>query len=111
MGTPDGRSYCTPVLNQHIPQYCGSCWAHGAVSALSDRIKMARGGVGTDIQLSVQHVLNCINDGPDGFQGSCRGGDTAGAYRWIYRVSQSTGSGISYASQNPYMACSSDSES
>lgn len=27
----DGVSYLTRMLNQHIPTYCGSCWAHGKV--------------------------------------------------------------------------------
>ena len=66
-GDKDGVNYLTPSLNQHIPQYCGSCWAHGSVSALGDRIKIAREAKGTDIQLSVQHVLNC------GGVGSCHG--------------------------------------
>ena len=38
---------------------CGSCWAHGAVSALGDRVKIARGANGIDINLAVQHILNC----------------------------------------------------
>ena len=66
-GNKDGVNYLTPSLNQHIPQYCGSCWAHGSVSALGDRIKIAREAKGTDIQLSVQHVLNCAG------VGSCHG--------------------------------------
>jgi cathepsin X len=99
----DGVNYCTPSLNQHIPQYCGSCWAHGSVSALGDRIKIARGAKGTDIQLSVQHVLNC------GGVGSCHGGSLGGPYQWLHKLSQA-GSGISYATSNPYMACSSESK-
>ena len=58
-GNINGTSYLTHMLNQHLPQYCGSCWAHGAMSALADRIKIARGGIGDDINLSIQHILNC----------------------------------------------------
>merc|ERR1712216_65670 len=99
----DGVNYCTKSLNQHIPQYCGSCWAHGSVSALGDRIKIARKARGIDINLSVQHILNCGN------VGSCHGGSVDGPYQWIHKISKSTGSGISYDTSNPYMACSSES--
>jgi cathepsin X len=102
-GNKDGVNYLTPSLNQHIPQYCGSCWSHGSVSALADRIKIARGAKGIDIQLSVQHMLNCGN------VGSCHGGSLDGPYQWIHKLSQ-TGTGISYLTSQPYMACSSESE-
>jgi len=100
----DGKSYCTMSRNQHIPQYCGSCWAHGAVSALGDRVKIARGGAGADVNLAVQHILNC------GGVGSCHGGSIDGAYQWIHSISKSTGTGISYETANPYIACSSESQ-
>ena len=99
----DGVNYCTRSRNQHIPQYCGSCWAHGSVSALGDRIKIARGAKGIDIDLSVQHVLNCGN------VGSCHGGSVIGTYQWISKATTRTGSGISYETSNPYLACSSES--
>merc|ERR1712216_656045 len=96
-----GHNFLTKSLNQHIPQYCGSCWAHGSVSALGDRIKIARKGI--DINLSVQHMLNC------GGVGSCYGGSVDGPYQWLHKLSKS-GGGISYDTSNPYMACSSDSK-
>lgn len=97
----DGVSYCTMSRNQHIPQYCGSCWAHGAVSALGDRIKIARKAQGVDINLSVQHILNC------GGVGSCYGGSVVGPYYWMYNQGSK---GISYETSNPYVACSYDSK-
>jgi cathepsin X len=97
-----GVNYCSASLNQHIPQYCGSCWAHGSVSALQDRIKIARNNKGIDIQLSVQHILNC------GGVGSCHGGTIAGPYQWLKSISDKTGTGISYTTSQPYAACSSE---
>merc|ERR1711988_1752206 len=101
-GDVDGVNYLTKSLNQHIPQYCGSCWAHGSVSALGDRIKIARKGKGIDINLSVQHILNC------GGVGSCHGGSVLGPYQWISQLSEK-GTGIAYETENPYLACSSES--
>lgn len=100
----DGVNYCSMSRNQHIPQYCGSCWAHGSVSALADRIKIARGGMGIDINPSVQHILNCAN------VGSCHGGSVTGPYSWLYEISAKTGTGISYETSLPYIACSSESD-
>merc|ERR1719323_1435138 len=99
----DGVSYCSMSRNQHIPQYCGSCWAHGSVSALADRIKIARKGKGVDINPSVQHMLNC------GDVGSCYGGSIDGTYQWLHSISKK-GSGIGYETGQPYLACSSDSK-
>lgn len=98
----NGTNYCTMSRNQHIPQYCGSCWAHGAMSALADRIKIARNAKGIDINLSVQHLLNC------GDVGSCHGGSITGPYDWLHKIS-GTGTGIAYETSNPYVACSSES--
>lgn len=74
----DGKSYCTKSLNQHIPQYCGSCWAHAATSALSDRIKIAREAAWPDINISPQVLISCEADG-DG----CHGGYALSAFKWM----------------------------
>lgn len=100
-GNGGSTNFCTRSRNQHLPQYCGSCWAHGSVSALGDRIKIARNAQGPDIDLSVQHILNCGN------VGSCHGGSVPGPYQWIKSQGMA---GISYETSNPYLACSSESE-
>ena len=48
----DGTNYLTNLKNQHIPQYCGSCWAQAASSSLSDRIKIARKAAWPDINIA-----------------------------------------------------------
>ena len=42
-GNVNGTSYLTKMQNQHVPHYCGSCWAFATLSSLSDRLKIARG--------------------------------------------------------------------
>ena len=47
-----GVNYLTNMKNQHIPQYCGSCWAQAATSVVSDRIKIARKAQWPDVNIS-----------------------------------------------------------
>lgn len=100
-GNVNGKSYLTHSLNQHLPNYCGSCWAHGSVSSLADRIKIARDGTGgDDINLSIQFVLNCGAD----VAGSCHGGYHTGVYELIQQFGY-----IPYDTCTPYVACSDES--
>ena len=75
----DGTNYLTNVWNQHVPTYCGSCWAHASTSALSDRIKIARKAAWPDINLSPQPLISCESKD----QG-CHGGDSFNAYSYIH---------------------------
>jgi cathepsin X len=99
-GDVNGVSYLTRSLNQHVPQYCGSCWAHAALSSLADRIKIARNAQGDDINLSVQYILNCGRE----IAGSCHGGSPTGLFHFV----KSTGF-VPYDTCQPYLACSSES--
>ncbi|CAJ1900549.1 unnamed protein product [Cylindrotheca closterium] len=98
-GDVHGRSYLTHSLNQHVPHYCGSCWAHAALSSLADRIKIDRNGAGPDINLSIQYILNCGSEA-----GSCHGGSMLTTYKFIKKNGF-----IPYQTCMPYLACSSES--
>ena len=50
----DGVSYASIDRNQHIPQYCGSCWAQGSSSALSDRLALMTGNRFPEVDLAPQ---------------------------------------------------------
>lgn len=51
-----GVSYVTKDLNQHVPQYCGSCWGHSSMSSMADRLKILRNAAWPDIIPSIQVV-------------------------------------------------------
>uniref|UniRef100_A0A7S3HM96 Peptidase C1A papain C-terminal domain-containing protein n=1 Tax=Spumella elongata TaxID=89044 RepID=A0A7S3HM96_9STRA len=73
------RGLLTTDLNQHIPVYCGSCWAHAALSSIADRIKIATNGTQRDVIPSIQALINCGNSG------TCNGGDSNAANVWVAR--------------------------
>ena len=74
----DGVNMVTNIRNQHIPQYCGSCWAHAATSAISDRIKIARKAAWPDINISPQVIISCETK-----DFGCHGGDAYNAFEWM----------------------------
>lgn len=79
-GNVSGTNYLTFQRNQHIPVYCGSCWAFAVTSALSDRIKIMRKAAWPDVNLAPQVLISC-NNGAEG----CNGGDPRQAYEWIHQ--------------------------
>jgi len=76
----NGISYLSEPKNQHIPQYCGSCWAHGSTSAVNDRYKIMRNNSWPDIDLSIQVILNCAQSAA----GTCDGGDDGAVYQYLH---------------------------
>eukprot|EP01084_Bolivina_argentea_P236702 397934_1 len=97
----NGYAYVTPILNQDLPQWCGSCWLHSALSSLADRIKIMRNGKGVEINLSVQSVLNCVGD----IAGNCTGGSALGVFEWGHQNYIPFRSCQTYDAQSPTNRC------
>jgi len=79
-GNINGVNYLSWSKNQHIPVYCGSCWAQGTTSALADRFNIMMNNTNpTPIGLNAQVIVNC------GAGGNCEGGNPGGVWEYAYR--------------------------
>jgi len=79
-GHKDGVNYLSWNKNQHIPVYCGSCWAQGTTSALADRFNIMMNNTNpTPIGLNAQVIVNCEAGG------DCEGGNPGGVWEYAYR--------------------------
>jgi cathepsin X len=97
-GNVNGTNLLTWTRNQHIPQYCGSCWAHGPTSSLADRINIAyyrEGKPLPQLTLAPQVIINCKAGG------SCNGGDPSGVYEFGYSHGITDDSCQQYVAKNP----------
>ena len=89
----DGVNYLSWNKNQHIPQYCGSCWAQGSTSAIADRFNILNGNMwSTPVGLNAQAIVNCYAGG------SCNGGNPAKVYEYAHD------NGIPHSSCEQYTA-------
>jgi cathepsin X len=92
----DGKNYLSWTKNQHIPVYCGSCWAQGTTSALADRFNIMHDGLmATPLGLSAQAIVNVMPGG-----GSCNGGEPIDVYEYAASYGIPHSSCMQYIARN-----------
>lgn len=89
----NGTNMVSMSRNQHIPQYCGSCWAFSATSVLSDRLMVMRHADWPQINLAPQFLLDCGAN-----VGTCHGGNFMRAFEYVHSA------GIVDETCDPYLA-------
>jgi len=91
----DGRNWLSWTKNQHIPRYCGSCWAQGTTSALADRFNIMDNLMNpTPIALNAQVIVDSYAGG------SCNGGDPAKVYEFAFNHGIPDSSCMQYTAYN-----------
>jgi len=95
-------------MNQHIPQYCGSCWAVAVANSINSRMARQHRNKGGEIRVSIQTLLNCSPafDKGNGI-GSCMGGNSESLFQAL-ATGKILPDGIPYDDASPYLACTKD---
>lgn len=97
----NNTNFLTFTRNQHVPVYCGSCWAHGTTSSLADRINILHGGSFPVLSLSPQVIINCHAGG------TCNGGNPGGVYEFAHSHGIPDDTCQQYIAKNPsHYSCS-----
>lgn len=91
----NGTNFLTFTRNQHVPVYCGSCWAHGTTSSLADRINILHGGSFPVLSLSPQVIINCKAGG------TCNGGNPGPVYEFAHKHGIPDDTCQQYIARNP----------
>ncbi|KAH8856095.1 Cathepsin B-like cysteine proteinase [Schistosoma japonicum] len=90
--------HCKSISQIRDQSRCGSCWAFGAVEAMTDRICIQSGG-GQSAELSALDLISCCKDCGDGCQGGFPG--VAWDY-WVKRGIVTGGSKENHTGCQPY---------
>jgi len=91
----NGINYLSWNKNQHIPRYCGSCWAQGSTSAIADRFNILNQLQTTSpVSINAQVVVNAQAGG------SCDGGNPGQVYQYAHDTGLVSGSCEQYVAYN-----------
>lgn len=115
-GTGEFKNYLSTMKNQHLPQYCGSCWAMATTSMMTDRLNIKHDKLSLEMTVSPQMLVSCtfnkpLPDYPKVNQTGCDGGYHIQALKWLETNPLYSQSCMSYRAKNvpdlctPELAC------